>query len=46
MVLVEKEMDNIMQANTAATNEEQLQNHIQEINIELVALIQLPTTNR
>jgi hypothetical protein len=45
-VSVEEEMDNVIQANTVAMNEKQLQNHIREINIGLVALVQLPTTNR
>jgi type IV secretory pathway VirB10-like protein len=39
-------MDNVIRANTAAMNEEQLQTHIQEINRGLIALTQLPTTSR
>jgi chromosome segregation ATPase len=45
-ISVQADMDNIIGANTVAMNEEQLRNHIQEINTGLVALIQLPTTNR
>jgi hypothetical protein len=45
-VLVQEEIDNTIQANTAALNEEQLQNHFQEINTRMVALTQRPTTNR
>jgi hypothetical protein len=43
---VKIEMDNVIKANTAAMNEEQLQTHIQEVNRGLIALTQLPTTNR
>jgi hypothetical protein len=39
-------MDNIIRANTSAMNEEQLRTHSQEVNRWLVALTQLPTTNR
>jgi hypothetical protein len=43
---VQIEMDHVIRTNTAAMNEEQLQTHIQEVNRGLVALTQLPTTNR
>jgi septal ring factor EnvC (AmiA/AmiB activator) len=39
-------MDNVIRANTAAMNQEQLRTHIQEVNRGLIALTQLPTTNR
>jgi hypothetical protein len=45
-VSVENEMDNIIRAKIVAMNEEQLQSHIQEIDTGLIALAQLPTTNR
>jgi hypothetical protein len=43
---IQIEMKNVIQANTAAMNEEQLRTHIQEVNRGLIALAQLPTTNR
>ena len=43
---VQIELDNVIQKNTAAMNEEQLRTHIQEVNTGLVALSQLPTTSR
>jgi hypothetical protein len=43
MVSVHEEMENVRQANTAAMNEKQLQNHIHEINTGLVAHTHLST---
>jgi hypothetical protein len=43
---VQVKMDNVIRANTAAMNKEQLWTHIQEVNRGLIALTQLPTTNR
>jgi hypothetical protein len=43
---IQIEIDNVIWANTAAMNEEQLRTHIQEVNKELIALSQLPTTGR
>jgi hypothetical protein len=43
---IQIKIDNVIQVNTAAMNEEQLWTHIQMINRGLVALTQLPTTNR
>jgi hypothetical protein len=40
------ETKNMIYANTAVMNKEQLQPHIQEINSGLVALTQLPMTSR
>jgi hypothetical protein len=43
---IQTELENVIQANTAAMNEEQLRTHIQEDNTGLIALTQLPTTSR
>jgi hypothetical protein len=43
---IQIEMDNVIQANTAAMNKEQLRTHIQEVNTGLIALTQLPMTAR
>jgi hypothetical protein len=43
---IQIEMENVIQANIAAMNEEQLWAHIQEVHKRLVALTQLPMTNR
>jgi tRNA A22 N-methylase len=43
---IQIKIDNVIQANTAAINKEQLRNHIQEVHKGLIALTQLPTTNR
>src|ERR1700687_961560 len=40
------ELQNVTQANTEAMNEEQLRDHIKDINTGLTALAQLPTTSR
>jgi chromosome segregation ATPase len=40
------ELEHVTRANTEVINEEQLRSHIQDINKELVALAQLPTTSR
>jgi hypothetical protein len=43
---IQVELDNVIRANTAAMNEEQLRTHMQEVNTRLIALAQLPTTSR
>jgi hypothetical protein len=39
-------MDNIIRANTATMNEEQLRTHIQQVNRGLIALTKLPMMSR
>jgi chromosome segregation ATPase len=43
---IQTELDNVIRANTAAMNEEQLRTHIQDVNTGLIALSQLPATSR
>jgi hypothetical protein len=44
--LVQTELENVIRANTLAMTEEQLHRHIEEINKELEALVQLLTKSR
>jgi hypothetical protein len=46
MIQIQIERENVIHANTAAMNDEQLRTHIQEVNRGLIALAELPTTNR
>ena len=43
---VQQEMENVIRANTATMNEEQLRVHILEVTKGLEALANLPTTSR